>query len=958
MRSSYGSTNGNGESPTATTSTYSEMGNAAVPVPVPDVVPVAAAPKDNNLYDALLRYHTENDDSDDAESEDWRRRNQRDSPRNKNTSAEYEYEDYAVAVAGAAGKDDADADADHSRKKKSPPQDTTEDRKLPARSTNHYLKQAPPKSKSAPVPATFQKAPPSLAAPTTGDLLKSLSPPSSPVSPRTRGAASSFYQAALAESWMREESPHNNHNHNHTIPSSHSPKKVLSKPGIVHVNEPAIRPDSAMYRAAYGGGPSSQSQSHPIHQTQPQLPTLQASRAESIRELQLRGLDDNDYVYDNDEQRNKNKPLAVPSRGPSRPPTNTNTDTPPSRGDLHRPPGFIDQQTQTQTSHAPHQRNRRGVGARPGAGAPPARTRSIDVLGGSSNQARSMDAFGGRGSSNQARRPVRHRSGSFLGGSHLGGRPIRNRSSGDGLVALDGNGNGNGSNRDPPATRDRSAANNGSNHGPLPLGRVTSGGGIPMPMPLDPGSDEHIRHAYKGPKKERHAYTGNNNHHNNNTKHQRPTTVNSPVRPRGVSPMRNLAAAVFGRNPNPQPSPRNLPPEYNMMMHSGAPYNANLPSSVPPPRARPKSPRGFDGLLPSSHKPTSNPNPSRSSSNPEVMPERIVPLKIQHRSSTGHRPDDSSDMDEDLRLALEISKQDTGGVGSNTPVTHPPNNNNNKLQDNRDTSSVKDVFAATPSHQPLPRAMPSRQPLPRHQQQTSFGRAAESQNSSLADIMLALKLSAEENESNNPDINTTNALAIDRRKSTSLEELLVLERAQSSDQNMTDFVAAGISTHEPKASMPPNENNEQLRILEQIREEQEQKELELALKASEQEQELYAKETLVQAGQGGGHGQAAQTRDFLLSQQKAMEEWSGNQDLVATTRGGGAPGPERQSSVSSIDSVGRRKELLERGTQETQQAISSGQSRIVTCRGCAGRLQAPVSYSLVFCPKCQTISPA
>jgi hypothetical protein len=269
MRSSYGSTNGNGESPTATTSTYSEMGNAAVPVPVPDVVPVAAAPKDNNLYDALLRYHTENDDSDDAESEDWRRRNQRDSPRNKNTSAEYEYEDYAVAVAGAAGKDDADADADHSRKKKSPPQDTTEDRKLPARSTNHYLKQAPPKSKSAPVPATFQKAPPSLAAPTTGDLLKSLSPPSSPVSPRTRGAASSFYQAALAESWMREESPHNNHNHNHTIPSSHSPKKVLSKPGIVHVNEPAIRPDSAMYRAAYGGGPSSQSQSHPSRNFRP-----------------------------------------------------------------------------------------------------------------------------------------------------------------------------------------------------------------------------------------------------------------------------------------------------------------------------------------------------------------------------------------------------------------------------------------------------------------------------------------------------------------------------------------------------------------------------------------------------------------------------------------------------------------------------------------------------------------
>ena len=55
----------------------------------------------------------------------------------------------------------------------------------------------------------------------------------------------------------------------------------------------------------------------------------------------------------------------------------------------------------------------------------------------------------------------------------------------------------------------------------------------------------------------------------------------------------------------------------------------------------------------------------------------------------------------------------------------------------------------------------------------------------------------------------------------------------------------------------------------------------------------------------------------------------------------------------------RRRSLLEtRGATETRDAISKGNTHAVRCQGCKGRLTAPVHYSLVFCPKCQTVSPA
>jgi hypothetical protein len=120
--------------------------------------------------------------------------------------------------------------------------------------------------------------------------------------------------------------------------------------------------------------------------------------------------------------------------------------------------------------------------------------------------------------------------------------------------------------------------------------------------------------------------------------------------------------------------------------------------------------------------------------------------------------------------------------------------------------------------------------------------------------------------------------------------------------------------------------------------------------------------------------------EFLTSQFKAMEECRRNNHkncspsnrTHSVSRRSSAPPTSgendfqslRAAAISLPSSSGerrqrRRRSLLEtRGVTETRQAISNGNSRIVKCKGCKGRLQAPVYYSLVFCPKCQTVSPA
>jgi hypothetical protein len=352
-------------------------------------------------------------------------------------------------------------------------------------------------------------------------------------------------------------------------------------------------------------------------------------------------------------------------------------------------------------------------------------------------------------------------------------------------------------------------------------------------------------------------------------------------------------------------------------------------------------------------------NMNTNTNNAELLRRSPSPSSADARwSASASTPDDDeySDTDEDLRLALEISKMDTGGVSA-----MPKNNNSHSNPHSQGrvlspaASSSFDERASLNTDDLYPPG-----PL---EVQSSFGRQAmsrahEADHNSLADVLLALKLSAEESGTSAETDNL-------HRPSTSIDELLTLEKKQaakvpgatatgnaksdsnhSNNHSVMDMVAAGISTTTTAASRP-DELGEQMRILQQIREEQEQMELEIALKVSQQ------------AG-----GDSGTTDDFLMSQQEAMEEWSrnnnnNNNNAHTNSSSSNNNGTRAQMpGVSRNDSFRRRRELLDRGTLETKTAITTGQAQIVKCRGCNGRLQAPISYSLVFCPKCQTISPA
>lgn len=117
----------------------------------------------------------------------------------------------------------------------------------------------------------------------------------------------------------------------------------------------------------------------------------------------------------------------------------------------------------------------------------------------------------------------------------------------------------------------------------------------------------------------------------------------------------------------------------------------------------------------------------------------------------------------------------------------------------------------------------------------------------------------------------------------------------------------------------------------------------------------------------------ASPADFLLSQQMAMEEWRQAQGGSGVPPGGaqvskptshqqrsdGFVPPQRGPPLAgaSVGGGPSNEALLLRGHYETREAIANGKAHVVQCRGCLGRLHAPMSYSLVFCPKCKTVSP-
>jgi hypothetical protein len=184
----------------------------------------------------------------------------------------------------------------------------------------------------------------------------------------------------------------------------------------------------------------------------------------------------------------------------------------------------------------------------------------------------------------------------------------------------------------------------------------------------------------------------------------------------------------------------------------------------------------------------------------------------------------------------------------------------------------------------------------------------------------------------------------------------------SEDMDEDLLLALRISAEESKASKPskttePLNPDEQARILRQIQEEKERNELELALEASKAQAQSYSipapSSNLRLQGTNAlasSRSNVRTTNDFLISQQKAMEEYERNRKQTTKEPTSG----RMKDPPLSKDA----EELLLRGAMETQQAISSGRAHIVKCQKCGARLQAPINYSLVYCPQCQTVSPA
>jgi hypothetical protein len=348
-------------------------------------------------------------------------------------------------------------------------------------------------------------------------------------------------------------------------------------------------------------------------------------------------------------------------------------------------------------------------------------------------------------------------------------------------------------------------------------------------------------------------------------------------------------------------------------------------------------------------------------------------------------------MDADLMLALKLAEQDT--EESTTSPKPPP--------------QAAAARAPSPKHPPTSGAAraPSSKPAAKKSQpvglgdhfalKSSFANDASTNvtddESSLADVLLALKLSAEEQAANirgsgNDERGPHSKLS--GQRSTSIRELLQLEandrRKKDGDDDdeeesssVMDLVAAGITakSNDKKSNTATTDNDamKQQRMYERIMEEEEEEErrqFELALKASEESTGIGTNTAAAAAApsshddhvdddlkmalaflsrddpnyRSGGELKGSSDDDFMLQQQRAMEQFA-------------AAAKTKDPPFPPLDHERGRNSLVQRGTAETHRAIKTGKAHVVTCRGCQSSLQAPTAYSLVFCPSCQTVSP-
>ena len=195
------------------------------------------------------------------------------------------------------------------------------------------------------------------------------------------------------------------------------------------------------------------------------------------------------------------------------------------------------------------------------------------------------------------------------------------------------------------------------------------------------------------------------------------------------------------------------------------------------------------------------------------------------------------------------------------------------------------------------------------------------------------------------------------------DEKLARDLAQEAeDENLARELARTLELEASQVTDPG-----QLKIMEEIRKEAERKEKERVLHDSGSS--VNHRDSGIPVAPLGTT--APRQVDYLLSQQLAMEEYQQLQRSpirrarsLAERRDQQQPRHvsfEHYQPHSSDESEPRHSpeedRLLQQGNRETREAIANGTAHVVQCRGCLGRLHAPMSYALVYCPRCHTVSP-
>lgn len=197
------------------------------------------------------------------------------------------------------------------------------------------------------------------------------------------------------------------------------------------------------------------------------------------------------------------------------------------------------------------------------------------------------------------------------------------------------------------------------------------------------------------------------------------------------------------------------------------------------------------------------------------------------------------------------------------------------------------------------------------------------------------------------------------------DEKLARDLAREMDESLARDLARKLELED---SLPDSQITDpgQLKIMQEIRKEAERKEIEQALHDNGSRVDFDSR-SFVSAPLGTT---APPQVDYLLSQQLAMEEYQHLRRSPMRRSRSLAERREQQpqrvsfehyqphsSDESEPHPSPEEDRLLQQGNRETREAIANGTAHVVQCRGCLGRLHAPMSYALVFCPKCHTVSP-